>query len=76
MILFLYVKRLQNDLHFYVTYLYLFQMKAITLLLVSYMLVSAGNAEDTVSFCILHTSNSEPSNAACISIIYTVLYKV
>lgn len=64
MIQFLYVKRLKNDLHLYVTYLYLFQMKVITLLLVCYMLFSAENAEDTVSFCILHTSNSEPSNAA------------
>lgn len=59
-----FLKRLENDLHFYVTYLYLFQMKVITLLLVCYMLFSARNAEDTVSFCILHTSNSEPSNAA------------
>lgn len=64
MILFLYVKRLENDLHLYVTYFYLFQMKVITLLLVCYMLFSAGKAEDTVSFCILHISNNEPSNAA------------
>lgn len=62
--LYMYVKRLENDLHLYVTYLFLFQMKVITLVLVCYLIFSAGNAEDTVSFCILHTSNSEPSNAA------------
>lgn len=64
MILLLYVKRLENNLHLYLTCVYLSQMKVITLLLVCCMLFSAGNAVNTVSFFILNNYNNEPSNVA------------